>query len=106
MTPPTGYCYAKFAGSGAVKVPDITTVAGLVIPGAVLGPGDIHTVSEGEAWESTNWTPCTYEGIELPESNSPLLITIAADEDVEDDIIADDDEGETVNSESEKGGER
>lgn len=74
MTPPTGYVHALFAGSGAVKVPDIipATAVDTVIPGAVLGPGDIHIVSEGEAWESSNWVPCNEGGTPLPESASPL----------------------------------
>lgn len=72
MTPPIGYVCALYAGSGVVKVPDILTTSGDVIPGSVLGPGDIHTVSEGEAWESSNWTPCNEDGTPLPESASPL----------------------------------
>lgn len=73
MTPPTGYVHALFAGHGVVKAPDITTDTGVFIPGAVLGHGDIHIVSECEAWESTNWTPCNEGGTALPESASPLL---------------------------------
>lgn len=97
MTPPTGYCHAIYSGSGAVKVPDIITVQGETIPGAVLGVGDIHVVSELEAWESTNWTPCNAGGTALPESSNPLTAPV--------EVVADDPPAVTTTTTT-KAGER
>lgn len=88
MTPPTGYTHALYAGSGIVKVPE-RRVDGFVIPEAILGPGSLHIVSVGEAWESGNWTPCDADGKPTPEDQNPLPKPEAASDETPADPPAD-----------------
>lgn len=61
MTPPTGFVEARRV-SGVVKVtervlPDVKDAFGnpWVIPGTIVGPGDIAIISAGEAFQSDVW---------------------------------------------------
>lgn len=63
MTPPTGFVHARRT-AGVVKVADRFLPEGFeprVIPGGVIGPGDIAVIPEGEAHESDYWSIVTPE---------------------------------------------
>jgi hypothetical protein len=78
VTPPTGFTHARYVGGAVCKVPDRYLDGVLdehgrtyVIPGAVLGHGDLHVVTLGEAHESPNWDPCDADGKPLSSAPDP-----------------------------------
>lgn len=72
MTPPTGYVHAERLAAGVVLIPE-RSVPGtnVILPRQLVGPGDIATLTSGEAADSDDWKVLTSEPLKLDQPKAP-----------------------------------